>query len=67
MWMDLDFEEQVIVVKRAYVWGQFKAPEVESLESPSAHAPTTGRLFDGVARGDAFCEGQRLTSSPAFG
>lgn len=27
MWLDLDFESQVIEVKRAYVWGDFKTPK----------------------------------------
>ncbi len=26
MWLDLDFADQVIEVKRAYVWAQFKVP-----------------------------------------
>jgi hypothetical protein len=27
IWMDLDFADQVIEVKRAYVWAQFKVPK----------------------------------------
>jgi integrase len=27
MWMDLDFEESVMYVRRAYVWGRFKVPK----------------------------------------
>jgi integrase len=34
MWMDLDFEEQVIEVKRAYVWAQFKAPKSRASKAP---------------------------------
>ena len=30
MWMDLDFDGLVIYVRRAYVWGRFKEPEVEN-------------------------------------
>ena len=34
MWMDLDFEDQVIEVKRAYVWAQFKAPKSRASKAP---------------------------------
>jgi integrase len=34
MWMDLNFEDQVIEVKRAYVWGQFKAPKSKASKAP---------------------------------
>lgn len=27
MWLDLDFVDQVINARRAYVWGKFKAPK----------------------------------------
>jgi integrase len=33
-WMDLDFEDQVIEVKRAYVWNQFKAPKSKASKAP---------------------------------
>jgi integrase len=34
MWMDLDFENQIIEVKRAYVWGQFKNPKSKASKAP---------------------------------
>lgn len=34
MWMDLNFDDQVIEVKRAYVWGQFKAPKSKASKAP---------------------------------
>jgi integrase len=34
MWADLDFECQVIEVKRAYVWGGFKTPKSKASRAP---------------------------------
>lgn len=34
MWINLNFEDQVIEVKRAYVWGKFKAPKSKASKSP---------------------------------
>jgi len=34
MWVDLDFDCQVIEVKRAYVWGQFKIPKSRASRAP---------------------------------
>lgn len=34
MWADLDFESQVIEVKRAYVWGGFKMPKSKASRAP---------------------------------
>jgi integrase len=34
MWMDLDFADQVIQVKRAYVWAQFKVPKSKASKAP---------------------------------
>src|SRR5579859_3581783 len=34
MWINLNFEDQVIEVKRAYVWGQFKAPKSKASKAP---------------------------------
>jgi integrase len=34
MWSDLDFESQVIEVKRAYVWGGFKMPKSKASKAP---------------------------------
>jgi integrase len=34
MWMDLDFADQVIEVKRAYVWAQFKVPKSKASKAP---------------------------------
>ncbi len=34
MWMDLDFSDQVIEVKRAYVWAQFKVPKSKASKAP---------------------------------
>jgi len=34
MWMDLNFEDQVIHVRRAYVWGQFKTPKSKASKAP---------------------------------
>lgn len=34
MWADVDFESQVIEVKRAYVWGGFKVPKSKASQAP---------------------------------
>src|SRR2546422_279965 len=34
MWMDLDFEESVMYVRRAYVWGRFKEPKSKASKAP---------------------------------
>lgn len=34
MWMNLNFEDQIIEVKRAYAWGQFKAPKSKASKAP---------------------------------
>lgn len=34
MWMDLDFSDQLIEVKRAYVWAQFKVPKSKASKAP---------------------------------
>jgi integrase len=34
MWLDLDFEDQVINVRRAYVWGKFKLPKSKASKAP---------------------------------
>jgi len=34
VWADLDFDSQVIEVKRAYVWGAFKAPKSKASQAP---------------------------------
>jgi integrase len=34
MWMDLDFEELVIHVRRAYVWGRLKEPKSKASKAP---------------------------------
>ena len=34
MWMDLNFEDLVMHVRRAYVWGRFKAPKSKSSKAP---------------------------------
>ena len=34
MWTDLDFEDQVINVRRAYVWGKFKGPKSKASKAP---------------------------------
>jgi integrase len=34
MWLDLDFEDQVINVRRAYVWGKFKPPKSKASKAP---------------------------------
>jgi integrase len=34
MWMDLDFEESVMYVRRAYVWGRFKVPKSKASKAP---------------------------------
>jgi len=34
MWMDLDFSDQVIEVRRAYVWAQFKVPKSKASKAP---------------------------------
>lgn len=33
-WLDLDFEDQVINVRRAYVWGKFKPPQSKASKAP---------------------------------
>ncbi len=39
MWMDLNFEDQVVEVKRAYVWAQFKAPKSKASKAPALMHP----------------------------
>jgi integrase len=34
MWMDLNFDELVMHVRRAYVWGRFKAPKSKASRAP---------------------------------
>ncbi len=34
MWIDLDFEELVMHVRRAYVWGRFKEPKSRASKAP---------------------------------
>lgn len=34
MWMDLNFDELVIRVRRAYVWGRFKMPKSKASKAP---------------------------------
>ena len=34
IWLDLDFLDQVINVRRAYVWGKFKAPKSKASKAP---------------------------------
>ncbi len=43
--MDLNFEEQVIQVRRAYVWGQFKAPKSKASKAPAMYAVLAGFLM----------------------
>ena len=50
MWMDLDFEGLVIYVRRAYVWGRFKEPEVESVKGSRSHASALGWIPPRIAR-----------------
>lgn len=33
-WLDLEFEDQVINVRRAYVWGKFKPPKSKASKAP---------------------------------
>ena len=63
MWMDLDFEGLVIYVRRAYVWGRFKAAKVESLEGCGSHASAVGWLPPRMARKNGLCQRQRLRVS----
>jgi integrase len=34
MWTDLDFDQQVMYVRRAYVWGRFKEPKSKASKAP---------------------------------
>src|ERR1700730_1373073 len=34
MWMDLNFEDLVMYVRRAYVWGRFKVPKSKASKAP---------------------------------
>jgi integrase len=34
MWMDLNFEDLVMYVRRAYVWGRFKEPKSKASKAP---------------------------------
>jgi len=54
MWMDLDFADQVIEVKRAYVWAQ--VPKSKVLEGTRTHAPSARRFFDGLEGENSLCE-----------
>ena len=60
MWMDLDFADQVIEVKRAYVWAQFKVPKSKASKGPvPMHLVLVG-LPNGVEGEDSLCKGWRL-------
>ena len=64
IWMDLDFADQVIEVKRAYVWAQFKVPQVEG---PRTDALGACRLSDGVEGRELRTRRMTITSSRASG
>jgi integrase len=56
MWMDLDFEEQVIEVKRAYVWAQFKAPKSRASKAPVPMHPILAGLLMAWREGTPFAK-----------
>jgi len=57
MWADLDFEFQVIEVKRDVRLGRVENAPVESITSPSSHAPDTGWFSPGMEGEDIFRKG----------
>jgi integrase len=47
MWMDLDFDELVMHVRRAYVWGRLKEPKSKASKAPvPMHPLLAGFLLD---------------------
>ena len=56
MWMDLDFEEQVIEVKRAYVWAQFKAPKSRASKAPVPMHPILAGFLMAWREGTPFAK-----------
>ena len=56
MWMDLDFSDQVIEVKRLRL-GPVQSAQVQGLEGTRAHAPRAGRFLEGVEGESSLCEG----------
>ncbi len=67
MWMDLDFANLVMYVRRAYVWGQVQGAEIQGIEGPSSHTSSSGRVSFGLARKDAFLRRTRTSCSQASG
>ena len=47
-WMDLDFDDLRIEVRRAYVWGRFKEPKSKASKAP-VPSSVVGRLSPGLA------------------
>jgi len=57
MWMDLDFSERLIEVKRAYVWGSVQSARVQGFEGTRTYAPRAGWFLNGVGGENSLCEG----------
>ena len=59
-WTDLDFEDLVMYVRRAYVWGRFKVPKSKASKAPVPMHPHPSRISSRLAREDALRQGHRL-------
>jgi integrase len=59
MWVDLNFADQVIEVKRAYVWSQFKVPKSKASKAPVLMHPILAG-FSWRGERNSVCRGRRL-------
>jgi integrase len=60
MWMDLDFRELVMYVRRAYVWGRFKVPKSKASKAPFPIHPLLAGFLLAWREKNAFPQGHRL-------
>ena len=67
MWVDLDFADQVIEVKRAYVWAQFKVPKSKASKAPVPMHPVLAGFLMALEGKNSLCVRMTITSSQASG
>ena len=62
-WLDLDFEDQAINVRRAYVWGKFKPPKSKASKAPVPMHPLLAGFLMAWRETNDVCQGQGLCLS----
>ena len=67
MWMDLDFGDQVIEVKRAYVWAQFKTPKSKASKAPVPMHPVLAGFLMAWRERTPYAKDLTIMSSRASG